>query len=76
MKMNALRRCVVWLAPMVVLAVVAMPVLGQTDPSELRPPNPGSVKGPVPVLVYILIGVLTAMMVFAATLKAKRGHQD
>ena len=63
--------------PVLTLAVTAGSSVAQSvDPSELRPPNPGTIKGPVAALVYILIAILVGLLVFAATMPSKRGHQD
>ncbi|MFT5424146.1 MAG: hypothetical protein ACI89L_001939 [Phycisphaerales bacterium] len=58
------------------LAMTALPVLAQDDAAALRPPNPGQIKGPIGVLVLILLAILAGLLIFAATLPSKRGHQD
>ncbi|MFG0307087.1 MAG: hypothetical protein ACF8Q5_12825 [Phycisphaerales bacterium JB040] len=62
-------------APLLALALCALPALAQ-ESSELRPPNPGTIKGPVSVLVYIVVALMAGLIIFAATLPSKRGHQD
>ena len=61
--------------PLLALMLCALPALAQ-DSSELRPPNPGTIKGPVSVLVFIVVALMAGPIVFAATLPSKRGHQD
>ena len=62
-------------APLLALVLVALPAIAQ-DSSELRPPNPGAIKGPVSVLVFIVVALMAGLIVFAATFPSKRGHQD
>lgn len=58
------------------LMMTALPLLAQDDAAALRPPNPGQIKGPVSVLVLILLAILAGLLIFAATMPSKRGHQD
>ena len=73
---NSLSRCLFRALPLVVLAWSALPAFAQEDPAALRPPNPAGIKGPVAVLVYILIAILAAAVVAAVAMPSKRGHQD
>ena len=72
---NPLRRVSALSTSLLVLALCAAPTLAQ-DSADLRPPNPGSIKGPVSVLVFIVVALMAGLIVFAATLPSKRGHQD
>ncbi len=67
-------------APLVALATLAMtalPAVAQTlAQSELRPPRMTESPSSPKIWMYALLILLLSAVVFAASLKSKRTHQD
>jgi hypothetical protein len=63
------------LIPLATLAMAALPALAQAD-SELRPPRITESPSSPKYWMYALFILLLAVVVVAASLKSKRGHQD
>ncbi|MHA7814369.1 MAG: hypothetical protein ACX94C_13380 [Phycisphaerales bacterium] len=56
------------------VSLSASPVLAQDDP--LRPPTTSEEPSSPKYIVLVIAVLLTGLVVFVATLKSKRGHQD
>lgn len=61
------------LLPVVTLAMAAAPALAQSD---LRPPKISESPSSPRFWMYAVFTLLVAAVVFASSLKPKRGHQD
>lgn len=56
-------------------ALMSTAALAQ-DTEALRPPKVSDPPSAPKILVFLLVVLLTGAVIFAATLKTKRGHQD
>lgn len=57
------------------LALSCCSALAQ-ETEALRPPRVSDPPSAPKIMVFLLVVLLTAGVIFAATLKSKRGHQD
>jgi len=65
------------LIPLAILAMTALPALAQAAaPSELRPPRITESPSSPKIWMYVVFVLLLSAVVFAASLKSKRTHQD
>lgn len=67
-------RCAPALIAMMALSIGAADALAQDEP--LRPPTTTSVPSSPKFIVLGVAVLLLGLVVFVATLKSKRGHQD
>jgi len=58
------------------MALMSSAALAQDADEALRPPKVADAPSAPKVMVFLLVVVLVGAVIFAATLKSKRGHQD
>lgn len=58
------------------IAAIAMTAATAAAQSDLRPPTIKQESGGLNIMSYVVAGLLIAAVVFAASLKPKRTHQD
>jgi len=58
----------------IMVSIGASQAFAQND--ALRPPKADNTEGSPKYVIYIIAVLLTGAVVFAATLKSKRSHQD